>query len=167
MTSCRGPCDPTGTTVRSDRRARSPTGSSRTTRRSTPQDYDQYLYAATEDVQAFWREQYPLVYGTAYPELEGGVHPLSREATPIPGCGEPESDYADVEGNAFYCALGDFIAYDDAQLFPELAGSSATRCSASSWRTSGGHAIQMRQGLLDGSLSTVTTELQADCFAGA
>jgi predicted metalloprotease len=133
-----------------------------------PQEYDQYLYAATEDVQDFWREQYPLVYGEPYPELEGGVHPgYPGKPTPIPGCGESETDYSLVEMNAFYCGLGDFVAYDDAQLFPQLARDFGPAVLGVVMAHEWGHAIQARQGLLDGSIDTVITELQADCFAGA
>lgn len=132
------------------------------------QDYDRYLYAAIEDVQAFWREQYPTAYGEAYPELEGGIYPAYPTRTSeIPGCGAPTSSYEDVEMNAFYCGLGDFVAYDDAELFPQLARDFGPAVLGVVMAHEWGHAIQGRRGDLDGSLPTVVTELQADCFAGA
>ena len=34
--------------------------------------------------------------------------------TPIPGCGEPETDYDELQlFVAFYCNIGDFMAYDE------------------------------------------------------
>ena len=160
--------DPTETTVPVGPQGSFPDGQFPYDNAKPAQDYDQYVYAAIEDIQAFWRVQYPAAYGDTYPELEGGIFPAyPGRTTEIPGCGEPTSAYEDVEGNAFYCGLGDFVAYDDAELFPQLARDFGTAVLGVVMAHEWGHAIQQRQGLLDGSLPTVTTEMQADCFAGA
>ena len=130
----------------------------------TPQDYDPYLEAVINDIQNFWRNEYPAVYGSEYPELENGVHPMEPGSSITPGCGEPTTEYPAVEMNAFYCTIGDFIAYDDAQLIPQLVADlgeiSVGVVMAHEW----GHAIQGRIGYED---ETIYMEQQADCFAGA
>lgn len=130
----------------------------------TPQDYDEDVEAYINDIQNFWRIEYPAVYGSEYPELQGGIFPMEPGKVLDPGCGEPTTDYSAVEFNAFYCTLGDFIAYDDAQLIPQLVAElgviSIGVVMAHEW----GHAIQARIGYED---ETIFMEQQADCFAGA
>ena len=97
----------------------------------TPRDYDGYLTAAFSDIEAFWAQQFPAVYGSELTPLSGGIYAAYPERSePIPGCGTPETTYRDIEDNAFYCVDGDFIAYDDAELLPNWSSSSARRgCS--------------------------------------
>ena len=68
------------------------------------------------------------------------------------------------QDNAFYCPDGDFIAFDDAALFPQLESRFGRYTVATVLAHEWGHAIQHRRGY---SLSGVLTELQADCFSGA
>ena len=79
------------------------------------EERDAFLTAAVTDVELFMTEFFPEVYGQPFEPLEGGIfaaYPERPDDEPIPGCGTPQTLYADVEGNAFYCFLGDFIAYD-------------------------------------------------------
>src|SRR6185312_2644694 len=85
-----------------------------------PRPYDAALSAAIVDIQAYWRTAFPEIYGTAYSDLSGGIWPVQRGTTGVPGCGEPRTRFGDIEGNAFYCPQGDFMAYDDDNLFPEI-----------------------------------------------
>jgi predicted metalloprotease len=133
-----------------------------------PQDYDGYLLAATKDIAAFWAQEYPDSFGAAYVELQGGIWPVYPGKTGVPGCGTPETSFADVEGNAFYCSLGDFMAYDDATLFPQLDRDIGRAVIALVLAHEWGHAIQGTDRLeVIGTIPTVISELQADCFAGA
>lgn len=132
-----------------------------------PQPYDAYLIAALDDIQAFWREQMPAVYGTDYQDLTGGIWPAYPGKRGMPGCGSQETTYRDVEGNAFYCQDGDFVIYDDSFLLPQLDQDPGRAVIGVVLAHEWGHAIQARLGLFDGSLPTTTVELQADCFAGA
>ena len=47
--------------------------------------------------------------------LDGGIFAgYPERASPIPGCGEDETEYAELQlFVAFYCNVGDFMAYDD------------------------------------------------------
>jgi predicted metalloprotease len=129
------------------------------------QSYDAFLAAALGDIEAFWAAGYPgITDGTAYPGLTGGVYPMWPEVGPVPGCGAPETNYTDVRFNAFYCFDGDFIAYDDAELFPELADQFGDLVIGVVMAHEWGHHIQ---GLEAPSLEPVVYELQADCYAGA
>lgn len=128
--------------------------------------YDGYLTAAFSDIDSFWREQYPAVYGSDFEPLSGGIYAAYPERSePIPGCGTPESTYADVEGNAFYCIDGDFMAYDDAQLLPQLVIDLGQSAVAVVLAHEFGHAVQARAD--EWGQPTIFKEQQADCFAGA
>src|SRR5262249_29860650 len=70
------------------------------------QPYDEALSAAFLDVEAFWRTTFPQVYGGRYQELGGGIWPVYRGRRGVPGCGQPQTRFADIQGNAFYCPEG-------------------------------------------------------------
>jgi predicted metalloprotease len=135
----------------------------------TPQPYDDFLKASLADVQDFWRETYPAVYGATFPELTGGIwasYPDRAEVLPQ-GCGgTPDSGYI-AQGNAFYCSQGDFIAYDDYDLIPNLVNEFGQSAVGVVFAHEFGHAIQSRVGVFNDSVPTVYWEQQADCFAGA
>ncbi len=129
------------------------------------QPYDDFLAAAIEDVEAFWTTRFPeIAGGVEYPGLQGGVYPMWPEVGEVPGCGEPSTSYREVRSNAFYCTDGDFIAYDDAELFPELADQFDDLVIGVVIAHEWGHHIQALQRY---QLQPVIYELQADCFAGA
>jgi predicted metalloprotease len=130
-----------------------------------PQSYDAFIAAAIEDIEAFWAARFPeLSGGDAYPGLSGGVYPMWPGVGTVPGCGEPETVYTEVQANAFYCFDGDFIAFDDAELFPELARRYGDLVIGVVMAHEWGHSIQ---GLDRPNLAPVIYELQADCYAGA
>ncbi len=129
------------------------------------QPYDEALSAAFLDIQAYWRTTFPQVYGRPYVELGGGIWPVYRGRRGVPGCGQPQTRYADIQGNAFYCPDGDFIAFDDTELFPGIYGRYGPEVLAMIVAHEWGHAIQARVGITD--LPTIVLEQQADCFAGA
>jgi len=135
----------------------------------TPQAYDEFLQASLADIQDFWRETYPKVYGSEFPELSGGIwasYPDRAEQLPE-GCGGAEAGSYIAEGNAFYCSQGDYIAYDDYQLIPQLVDEFGESAVGVVFAHEFGHAIQARVGAFTGSTPTVYWEQQADCFAGA
>jgi predicted metalloprotease len=132
----------------------------------TARPYDGYLTAAFSDIEAFWAAQYPAVYSSAFAPLAGGIFAAYPERTePIPGCGTPTTTYTDIQGNAFYCSDGDFIAYDDAELLPQLVSDLGQSAVAVVLAHEFGHAIQARAGEFQ--QPTILKEQQADCFAGA
>ena len=128
--------------------------------------YDGYLTAAFSDIEAFWKEQFPAVYGSDFAPLSGGIYAAYPDRTePIPGCGTPQTSYLDVQGNAFYCTDGDFMAYDDAELLPQLVKQLGQSAVAVVLAHEFGHAVQSRA--QEFKQPTILKEQQADCFAGA
>ena len=138
-----------------------------------PRDHDDFVAVAFTDIERWWGEVYPTVYGEPYQPLQGGVYAgYPERRTPIPGCGERTTDYSDLQlFVAFYCEFGDFMAYDDGDvgdsLLTPLADAYGPAVMGIVLAHEYGHAIQSRIGALDEFLATIITEQQADCFAGA
>jgi predicted metalloprotease len=134
--------------------------------------YDQLVRDTVVDLEQWWSEKFPQLYGEDYEPLSGGVFPAYPDRSDdIPGCGSSSNTtYEEVQQYAaFYCSLGDFIVYDDGDngmivdLTSELGNSVIAVVLAHEW----GHAIQTRNGTFEQNLPTIRTEQQADCFAGA
>ena len=132
---------------------------------------DQLATNALADLNAFWTEQLPDVFGTRFEPLTGGffsVDPDDVDPATYPdgvGCG---TDPRDVEDNAFYCqsegtAHSDSISWDRVFL-AQLADESGRFLPALVMAHEFGHAIQARVGYPG---SSILTETQADCLAGA
>jgi len=134
-------------------------------------EYDDFLLATLRDLNTWWELTYPEVYGEPWQPLQGDVYAAYPERPDdLPGCGELRTSYDDVqEFVAFYCGLGDFVVYDDGEngLLAELADKFGAGTIGIVLAHEYGHAIQQRSGVLDLNLPTVTSEQQADCFAGA
>ena len=128
--------------------------------------YDGFLTAALSDIESFWQEQFPTLYSSDFAPLSGHIYAAyPQRSETIPGCGEPETRYADVEGNAFYCVDGDFMVYDDADLMPQLVRQLGQSAVAIVLAHEFGHAVQFRANEFN--QPTILKEQQADCFAGA
>jgi predicted metalloprotease len=135
--------------------------------------HDRLAAVALTDIERWWADVYPDVYGGSFEPLDGGVYAgYPERATDIPGCGEPTTAYEDLQLYvAFYCQLGDFMAYDDGDAEPSLLTPLASDYGPAVLGVvlahEYGHAIQSRVGALDAAYPTILTEQQADCFAGA
>lgn len=130
---------------------------------------------ALADLVDFWGQQFPEVYGEDFPQLAGGyfsVDPGDVDESAYPG-GEIGCSAApeEVEQNAFYCppdvgaSNEDSISYDRAFL-QELADEYGRFLPALIMAHEFGHAVQGRVGYPANDTS-INTETQADCFAGA
>ena len=131
--------------------------------------YRDFLVDAVDSIEDFWADSYPDVYGGDYLPLIGGVHGHRPDNDrPLPSGCEFDGDYTDVEDNAFYCADGDFIVFDDEILFPSFAEEFGIAVIGVVMAHEWGHVIQspLRNDVLD-ALRATTIELQSDCFAGA
>ena len=132
--------------------------------------YEEVKQLALEEVPAFWREQFPLVYGSDYEELAGGVWALTPDTTDRPFCGTDDRGnpyqitYDDVRGNAFFAGICDIVAFDDSELMPFIYEEFGPLVVATVFAHEWGHAIQFRAGVNE---LSIYMELQADCFAGA
>lgn len=122
--------------------------------------------AAIDDIQAWWTEQMPDVYGQDYEPIPADkIYPATPDE-PAPGCGKDTPNYEDVAENAFYCPLGQYVAYDMHILFPQLGEDYGSFAAAIVLAHEWGHAVSDQVGVL-GKYKTILTEQQADCFAGA
>lgn len=137
----------------------------------TERPYDDFLLATLTDLNTWWTDTYPLVYGAPWEPLAGGVYAAYPDRPDdLPGCESPRTTYDEVQQfAAFYCGLGDFMIYDDGDdsLLLSLATAFGPGTIGIVLAHEYGHAIQQRSGALDENLPTVVTEQQADCFAGA
>jgi predicted metalloprotease len=126
---------------------------------------------ALADLEDFWAEQFPRVFGEEFRPLSGGyfsVDPANIDPAQYPqgiGCGK---DPREVENNAFYCLApdqpnSDSISYDRAFL-GELGDQFGRFLPALVMAHEFGHAVQGRVGSPPASIAT---ETQADCYAGA
>jgi predicted metalloprotease len=126
---------------------------------------------ALTDLEDYWSGVFPDVFGGPFVPLQGGyfsVDPGDVDPAQYPqgvGCG---SDPRAVENNAFYCQAADTpnsdsISYDRAFL-AELADQFGRFLPALVMAHEFGHAVQARVGSPE---SSIATETQADCLAGA
>ena len=62
-----------------------------------------------QDVERYWTTTYPTISGgKPFVPVQGGYHPYTQ-ADPPSACGAEAGEY---QPNAFYCPVGDFIAWD-------------------------------------------------------
>jgi predicted metalloprotease len=116
---------------------------------------------AIDDIQRFWTQQMPQVFGKPY-------RPVSAFYSVDPGGDQPApctNSASDIRGNAFYCPTQDIVAWDRKVLFPDLAKRFGSFLIAMVLAHEWGHVIQHRTSLP--SNRTIVLETQADCYAGA
>jgi predicted metalloprotease len=133
-------------------------------------EYDPFVAAALDDIEAWLQVVYPEVYGEPFEPLQGGVYPVHPDRTDVPGCGGTSTRYRDVvEYGAFYCSVDDFIVYDDGDdgLLGELVDEFGPAALGVVLAHEYAHAVQQRTGDLARGLPTVILEQHADCLAGS
>ena len=137
-------------------------------------EVDRLVRNALADLNTFWGEQFPEVFDSEFPALEGGyysVDPDDFNSDDYPDALDSDACLEDlvdnVSGNAYYCRAGDdgdLIAYDRT-LLEQLMTDYGPFLPAMVIAHEFGHAIQGREGV--DSNKTIVAETQADCFAGA
>jgi predicted metalloprotease len=138
---------------------------------ATDDPIDQLARNALADLEDFWAQRFPEVYGEDFPPLQGGyfsVDPNNVDRSDYPDGVSCGADPLDVEGNAFYCLSArepnsDSITYDRAFL-TDLAEEFGDFIPDLVMAHEFGHAVQGRVGYPPAS---ILAETQADCFAGA
>jgi len=128
-----------------------------------PETLRAYTDATIEALDDYWATALPDTYSVVYRTVADTV-PYFPSSGGLPDCGPdplPPEVYSD---NAFYCSVGDFVAWDAEGLMPGLYAEFGDFAVALVLAHEWGHAVQARAGV-DG--LTIMTELQADCFAGA
>jgi len=115
---------------------------------------------AIADLQSYWGEEFPKLYGKPYEPVKGGFYAVIPSSGDLPPC---VSDASEISGNAFYCSTKDVVAWDAEGLLPELQSKFGDFVIPIVLAHEWGHAVQARSNF---TARTVTKELQADCFAG-
>lgn len=117
--------------------------------------FEDDVRSARELTEEFWRQQFQS-RGATYRPVTRFVAYTGENG---PSCGEQPA----VPGNAFYCPLGHFIAYDRAwmeELWSRMGDGSVYLIIPHEF----GHAVQAQ---LDTEFQlNIQMELQADCYAG-
>jgi predicted metalloprotease len=127
--------------------------------------YEKTIQLAIDDIQDFWSDEFPDVYGDDYEPIPDDRIFAAEPGTKLPKCQGQVLTYDDAENNAFYCYEDNYIAYDDEELFPRLYNEFGDFAIALVLAHEWGHAIQDRAENDDA--PDIQQELQADCFAGA
>lgn len=117
--------------------------------------------AAIDDLEQYWANEFPELYGEEFQPVSGGFYAVYPSTGDLPPCAQSEDDIA---GNAFYCGQKDVIAWDAEGFMPALRQKFGDFVIPVILAHEYGHAVQARSAMRG---RTVTTELQADCFAGA
>jgi len=118
---------------------------------------------AIADLQAWWADEFPKLYGEEYRPVAGGFYAIDSN-TSTDGLPCSPNDISDVLDNAYYCTEDDAVVWDQEGLMPELAQKFGSFTPAVVLSHEWGHAIQARANY---DAPTVIFEQQADCFAGA
>jgi predicted metalloprotease len=133
--------------------------------------YPETIELTVEDVQDFWRQQLPRVFGMPYEAVSDVVGYGEDDDPPdVSECFADATEYDEISENAIYCPLDDVVAYDDDTLFPRFFDELGPFAIAFAISHEFGHAIQARTvgaPAFDGTIPTVFVETQADCYAGA
>lgn len=123
----------------------------------------------TQRVQAFWQEHAAEVGLRYEPVPEDRITAIPPEdGRPAPACDGFTVTPADVEGNAFggSCGEGLIVVWDpnlvDGTLTEQFGEAGPAVVFSHEW----GHVIQAQLGVI-GTVPTVVTETEADCYAGA
>jgi predicted metalloprotease len=125
------------------------------------QEADATVRTALKDVERYWAVTFPRISsGRQFQPVRGGYHAYTR-TDPPPDCGPEQGQY---QPNAFYCPVGDFIAWDAETLIPRLQADFGPLLVAVVIAHEYGHAVQSRLDLTG--QPTIVAEQQADCLAG-
>jgi len=112
------------------------------------------------DIEDYWRSTLPSAFGTEWTAL-APIQGFDSSSSAPPACGTDDtSGYA-----LFYCASGNFIAFDDGVLFPQIAGGNGDFAVSTLLATQYGLAVQSQ--LAFSADSTKEQNLTADCLAGS
>jgi predicted metalloprotease len=133
-------------------------------------DIDRLAATVVTEVQRYWAAEFPADFGTPWRDLDGGFFSVDTTATngrPPPCSGASK----EVEGNAYFCAAVDAVAWDRSALLPVLRERYGETSVVVVLAHEIGHAVQQRSGMDVGGADhrdrPLRTESMADCYAGS
>jgi uncharacterized protein len=124
------------------------------------EEYQATLESVLASLEVYWARALPDSFRVPYRGPSRYVY-YRPDEQPGPPC----DDQPAPPGNAFYCPVGDFIAWDESGLMIPYYVSAGDFAAAFVLAHEFGHAMQARLPHREG--LGVLVELQADCFAGA
>lgn len=126
----------------------------------TSEDSDIVAAAALEDLFTFYNGVFPEDFGMDFARPATLISYDSREDGTV--CDMSTLDYV----NAFFAPYCDTVAWDRGVMLPDMMGDIGVLAPAVILSHEMGHSVQWQLGQWD-SISTITAEQQADCYAGA
>jgi len=128
-------------------------------------EIDTLALNAVEDIETYWRVEYPKAFGGEFVPVERLVSWSARDrrSTGPEFC--KESTYRLV--NAAYCRLDKSIGWDRAVLLPTMTEAFGQMAVVMVLAHEYGHSIQDQSQIVTGKDPVIVKEQQADCFAGA
>ena len=126
--------------------------------------YGEAIDTYLADIEAFWAGAAPALVDGGFVPVDAVVPYDPTELDNIPACAGEVGPLEIYRENAFYCEPDDYIAWDDAVLFPDLYRTYGDFSVGLVLAHEYGHAIQSRAEAIG---PTVFLELHADCLTGA
>ena len=137
---------------------------------------DPTVAALLTDLNTYWTQAMPTVFGVRLSPLRGGYQSVDPSASRFTGpvAALCISSPAQIAGNAYYCPGADGLMFDSAGLVPVLLGHYGVAGLIGSFGHEFGHVIQVRVGPRpDGQAPdlhrypSLIVEEAADCYSGA
>lgn len=122
--------------------------------------YQQAVTELGDDAQAYWQRVYPQLAGAPWKPLR--VVPF--DPADAPRCADRQPPGTDPNGAAFYCPSGDYIAFDNRQLGPQLYQHIGDNAVGMLLGDLFARAVQVRRGQ---SADGRAGQLTIDCLAGS
>jgi predicted metalloprotease len=123
--------------------------------------YEQVEDFTVDDLDNFWTAVFDQL-GEDWVSPE--ARPLDPSGGDLPDCGGDRLDSDDIEGEALYCATDDYVAWDEADLMPQLYADIGDFAMAT---VIGTQYSQAALDKLDDEATGLDEALRADCLTGA
>ncbi|GAA3433214.1 neutral zinc metallopeptidase [Kutzneria kofuensis] len=130
-------------------------------------EMDRLAVNTLSDVDDYWRDQLPKVFGKQF-KPASKLTSYDSDGANLRVCAGHENTAGVV--NAFYCDLDNSVSWDRGELLPGLVQSFGPLAVTMVLAHEMGHAVQSQLGPLSGvnnATPSIVLEQQADCYAGA
>lgn len=135
----------------------------RTAKHSDGGAADHLALLAVDDVEQYWQDQYPQLFGQPFTPVRKLISYDSHDPDGPRVC--LRHQYSNP--NAMFCRLDRSMSWDRGALIPAGRKYFGDQSIAALIAHEYGHAVQVSAGLIDRHTETIVREQQADCFSGA